>query len=103
MGVSRRIFFPLLIIILAAGSANSGSLNPSTNIAVTMETRDSAYPKREKMILTLLEEELRLHGFMGRIRILENGGQEETNGDTEVKIVITKNCWITKLPSTAGL
>ena len=96
MGAGRRVLFLLLIIIITVGSAISGSLNRSSNIAVTLETRDSAYPKREKMILTLLEEELRLRGFMGRIRILENGGLEETNGDTEVKIVITKNCWVTK-------
>lgn len=96
MRLIERLICLGLFFILVVLSPASASLIPSTNLALSLESDESIYPVKKRVIFTYLEEEMRLKGFMGRIRRVEDGAEEETNGETSVRIVITRNEWFTR-------
>ncbi|UCE67797.1 MAG: hypothetical protein JSU85_07270 [Candidatus Zixiibacteriota bacterium] len=85
-----------IIPVLIFHSTVFGTFIPSTNIAVILETEEFAYPDNGRIIFSSLEKEMRLKGFMGRLRIIDSEDQLAVSGETVVKITITKKRWLTK-------
>lgn len=85
-----------IIPVLIFYSAVLGTLIPSTNIAVIMEMEKFAYPDNGQMIFSSLEKEMRLKGFMGRLRIIDSENQLAVSDETVVKITVTKKRWLTR-------
>ena len=96
MSVNHRLFSFCIIVVLIFYSTVSGSLIPSTNIAVVLKTEEIAHPDRGRDIFSSLEKEMRLKGFMGRLRVIDGEDQVAVSGETAVKITITKNRWFTR-------
>jgi hypothetical protein len=61
-----------------------------------METEESAYPDESRLFFSSLEKEMRLKGFPGRLRVIEDDDQVASSGEDIVKVTITKNRWLTR-------
>jgi hypothetical protein len=61
-----------------------------------LKTEKPAQPERDQDIFSSLEKEMRLKGFMGRLRVIDGEDQVAVSGETVVKITITKSRWLTK-------
>jgi len=96
MSANHRLFSFCIAAVLIFYSTVSGSLIPSTNISVVLKMEKAAYPDRSGDIFSSLEKEMRLKGFMGRLRVIEGEDQAAVSGETVVKITITKNRWFTR-------
>jgi|GEM_PF-3150986 len=96
MSINHRLFLFCISVVLILYSTVSGSLIPSANIAVILKTEKSAHPDRSRDIFSSLEKEMRLKGFMGRLRVIDGEDQVAVSGETVVKISITKDRWLTK-------
>ena len=91
-----RIAFQIVMVLMLFQAAASGSQIPITNIVVQLDTGDVARPAGRDFIMTSLERELRLRGFMGRIRVMEDPNQAPESGETLIKVTITKSRWLTR-------
>ena len=91
-----RLLSSGIISVLIFHSTVFGTLTPSTNIAVILASEKSAHPDHGPMIFSSLEKEMRLKGFMGRLRVIDNEDQPAVSGETVVKITITKKRWLTR-------
>jgi hypothetical protein len=96
MSIYHRLTSLCIIAVSAFYSVASGSFVPSANIAVISKTEEFAHPDRNQDIFNSLEKEMRLKGFMGRIRVIDGEDQVAVSGETVVKITITKNRWFTR-------
>jgi hypothetical protein len=86
----------VLILPSAFYAPASGSQIPVANIGVHFRMEDPAYPDGAYLILSSFEKEMRLRGFMGRVRIICDENQAAASGETLIKITITKNRWLTR-------
>ncbi|UCC78314.1 MAG: hypothetical protein JSW64_08480 [Candidatus Zixiibacteriota bacterium] len=86
----------VIILVLIYYSTVLASLIPSTNIAVVLRTEDPACPDESRMVFSAFEKEMRLKGFMGRLRIIENEDPVAESGESVVKVTIAKNRWHTR-------
>ncbi len=96
MKATCRSYLSAIILILISYSAAFTSLIPSSNIAIDLRTEDPAYPDESRMIFSALEKEMRLKGFMGRLRVIEHDGTLAESGENLIKVTITKNRWYTR-------
>lgn len=91
LSVLKTLIFALLLINIATASRI-----PSTNLAIMIKTEKAAFPEQNILIISALEKEMKLKGFMGRIRILDQEKPLPVSGETVIKITITENYWKTK-------
>lgn len=96
MKADCRPYLTVLISILLFSSTVFASLIPSTNIAIVLQTEGPAYPDEGGMIFSALEKEMRLKGFMGRLRVIEDEDAAVESGENLVRFTITKSRWHTR-------
>lgn len=96
--MNRRIQIILVaaLVTLVIAPGVSASRIPSVNLAISLKAEKDIYPFPVERIIDNLERELRLKGFLGRFRALENEADGIVSGETLVRITITRNIWETR-------
>jgi len=91
LSILKTLISALLLINFA-----SASRIPSTNLAIMIQTENAAFSEQNILLISALKKEMKLKGFMGRTRILDQEKPLPVAGETVIKITITENCWKTK-------
>ena len=85
LSILKTLISALLLVNIAVASRI-----PSTNLAIMIKTEKAAFPEQNILIVSALEKEMKLKGFMGRIRILDQEKPLPVSGETVIKITITE-------------
>lgn len=93
MNKISSLFSSALLAVLLMAVSSEGSRVPSVNMAVSLNTEEGTVLSSPDRIVSSLNRELRIMGFMGRLRVLPGGAEENAPGESLIRITVGRSFW----------
>lgn len=90
--ISPIFSYALLTVLLTAVPSKSSRV-PSVNLALSLKAEGGTFLFSPDRIVSSLEKELRIRGFMGRLRILSDGTEENAPDEALICVTIRRSFW----------
>jgi hypothetical protein len=87
------VFSCLFLAVLLAAIPPASCEVPSVNIALSLKAEEGASLFSPERLITSLDKELRIRGFVGRMRVLGRGTEEGAPGESLIRVVVRKSSW----------
>lgn len=87
------IFSCSLLAVLLIAIPSASCKVPSVNLALSLKAEEGGSLFSPERLITSLDKELRIRGFMGRMRVVGCGEEESAPGESLIRVIIRKSSW----------